>query len=157
MVSDTFILQLHNFIHSYRIYLSNGDSVSFNAQCLTELYFSWDFADFSCKRQIFLELDLRSFQLPMLSYNTGRTHESLPAWWAASVSKIRQFSPNSRAHVSVDSRPPAPILGPSCTEDCNSWDGKISIQVILICADTFLFCVSLNQQCLIDLMGRRAS
>jgi hypothetical protein len=48
------------------------------------------------------------------------------------VRKRRQKHTNRTAYFSVGGRPPARILGLGWTEDCNSWDGMITI--ILICA-----------------------
>ncbi len=115
--------------------------------------FCWEILDFSWKRRIFLELELRTFQLQMSSYHTGRGHESLQAWLAQSVSDSREFSTNSRALFSRQT-PNGPYLGPACTEDSIAWDGKISI--ILICAWHILILFHSNCNALSTWWGRIA-
>ncbi len=93
-------------------------------------------------------------------YNWQNYHVPMPAWLTEgqrddvrTPPKSQQLHTDWTAHFSVGGRPPARILGPGSTEDCNSWSKMITI--VLICAWHILICVSLNQRCLADLMRRR--
>ncbi len=91
-------------------------------------------------------------------YNWQNNHVPMPAWlsdgqrdYFRTPPKSQQLHTDWTAHFSVCCHPPARILGPARTEDCNSWSKMITLK--LICAWQLLICVSLNPRCLQVLGG----